>query len=303
MFLTSLFTAKRAIWAAVWLSILFSGMARAQEIPFDAFGNGGEYVPKSEKQVTWTSVLSEIPGDYADFFKSFTSKKQLLTLTKVAILTGALTKFDQPTWNFSHNFANRDNINRNLCHDLVEIGDGKYHALAAAAFIGTGLATGNERTLRVGHDILESLIASGLLVQTFKRISGRESPAADDHDSRQWHIFPNLGEYQKHQTKFYAFPSGHITTTVSTLTVIVNSYPEYKWLKPASYAVVAGVGFGLMSRDMHWISDYPLAVLVGYTIGTIVTGDNKLEISERKSIKMMPFVNAKTFGTQIYYEF
>lgn len=62
-------------------------------------------------------------------------------------------------------------------------------------------------------------------------------------------------------------PSGHMATYIAALTVITTNYPNVKWLKPVGYTMAGVMAFQMMSSRVHWASDYPFAILMGYVIG------------------------------------
>ncbi len=81
---------------------------------------------------------------------------------------------------------------------------------------------------------------------------------------------PSIKEYQKNQPKYYSFPSGHLSTATAVVTVIANNYPDIKWIKPLGYSLLGILGFSLVNEGMHWYSDFPLAFLLGYSLGNII---------------------------------
>ena len=91
----------------------------------------------------------------------------------------------------------------------------------------------------------------------------------------KWRPFPSLGEYQKNTPNYDAFPSGHLATMMTTVTVLADDYPEKKWIKPLGYTLIGLTGFAMMNTEVHWAGDYPLALAVGYLNGKIITGRHK----------------------------
>ncbi len=57
------------------------------------------------------------------------------------------------------------------------------------------------------------------------------------------------------------------TAAIVTITVIAINYPEIKWIKPVGYTLMGIMAFEMMSSKVHWASDYPLALLLGYVVG------------------------------------
>jgi hypothetical protein len=188
-----------------------------------------------------------------------------------ALLTGALLLTDHTTYSATRSFTDNNPSLRKAAGFMVHLGDGNVHIGVAAAFGLYGFIGSDSRALRVASQTVEALLATGITVQVFKRISGRESPEMASIPSGKWRPFPNLGQYQKHQPRYYSFPSGHIATTAATLTVIAENYPEQTWIRPVGYAILAGVGFGLVNVKYHWYSDLPLGLLLGHTFGMIAS--------------------------------
>jgi membrane-associated phospholipid phosphatase len=116
---------------------------------------------------------------------------------------------------------------------------------------------------------VEAFLATGITVQLLKRITGRQSPAAATHLTGRWKFLPRMQQYAKHPTSYYAFPSGHISTAMATLTVVADNYPDQNWLKPVGYTLVGALGTGLVAKGMHWYSDLPLGIAVGYVFGKV----------------------------------
>ena len=145
----------------------------------------------------------------------------------------------------------------------------------SAGFITYGLLKKDYRAQATASELIESLALSGVYVQTIKRITGRESPfiaRENGNSGGDWNPFPSFGAYAKNTSNYDAVPSGHLTTIMSALTIITTNYPEYKWIKPVGYSIIGAMCFQMLQSEVHWVSDYPLAILLGYFVGkTIAT--------------------------------
>lgn len=255
----------------------------------------------------WHQMFTRIPEDYYQFFKTSFSSSALTTAAGLAALTGIFMIIDKPVGTWSHSLVHKSAGYSRLAGFMVETGDGKYHFLLAGALSLYGLSAGDTRALRTASNLAEGILVSGIAVQLLKRITGRQSPEASSFDPGEWRLFPNPLKYQKNQPKYYAFPSGHIATATLTVTVLANSYPEIKWIRPVGYALIGGLGLGLMSKGMHWISDLPLGMLLGYTFGNIVAPDMGVYGSSkdpRKSgISVVPFYSPSLCSLTLVYSF
>jgi membrane-associated phospholipid phosphatase len=227
------------------------------------------------KKITWYSMFTDIPYDYYNFYKECKSEKEIPSLVTLAILTGSFMTVDQNGWNFQHKLITKYSVDQKISNFSVGFGNGEYQLLAGALFASTGLIFKDETAIRTGSNVVEAVVSTGLLVQLFKRITGRESPSAATQKGGDWDFVPSIKEYQKNQPAYYSFPSGHLATATAVLIVIANNYPNEKWIKPVGYPLLGALGFSLVSKGMHWYSDLPLAYYLGYSLGNIIAPERK----------------------------
>jgi len=173
--------------------------------------------------------------------------------------------------------VNAMEIPDNLNSTFYYLGEGWGSMLIAGGLYGYGLIASDYRALQTTSQITESIFALGLTTQFLKRITGRQSPframeMQNPVPGGDWHPFPNPAKYQKKVSNFDAFPSGHLATAMATLTVLASNYPDNKYIKPVGYSLIGILGFSMLNNGVHWISDYPLGIAIGYTCGKIVSG-------------------------------
>jgi hypothetical protein len=58
-----------------------------------------------------------------------------------------------------------------------------------------------------------------------------------------------------------------MATAMVTVTVLAEDFPEYRLIRPIGYGLMGLLGFQMMNNDVHWASDYPLAIAIGYGLG------------------------------------
>ena len=78
-------------------------------------------------------------------------------------------------------------------------------------------------------------------------------------------------------------PSGHLTTAMSALTVIAENYPDYKWIKPVGYTALGLMCYEMMQSKVHWASDYPIALFVGYITGKTIANRRITKIRKEET--------------------
>ncbi|MBA4320784.1 MAG: hypothetical protein C0412_20530, partial [Flavobacterium sp.] len=90
------------------------------------------------------------------------------------------------------------------------------------------------------------------------------------------------------------------------LTVISENYPEAKWLEPVSYGILGLLGISLVAHDMHWYSDLPLGIAIGYSFGKIISKRYTIEdenVLSKKKISIMPSIANGNYSISISYSF
>lgn len=256
----------------------------------------------------WHEFISNIPGDYANFLDiTFRSNKIPLYLG-TSIATGILIATDDWSWRESDRWYKGSNAVKSVSDFFVEMGDGKTQFGLAASFAAYGLIAGDNKALRTGSQIVQAVLASGFVVQIFKHITGRESPFVSTAPGGKWIFFPNQIDYHKRVPHYDAYPSGHLTTSIATVVVIAENYPNQEWIKPVGYLLSAGVAIGMVNSGIHWYSDYPLAIILGYTFGMLashpeglqdILGDENVE----KGWNLSPALQANGISLNLRYNF
>jgi membrane-associated phospholipid phosphatase len=176
------------------------------------------------------------------------------------------------------------------------IGNGTVVILISAGFGTYGLLKNDFRAQSTSLQLLESIAQSGLFAQSIKRITGRESPFITDRAGREhsyWQFMPSFSAYQKHTSNYDAMPSGHLTTAVAALTVITENYPEKVWIKPVGYTLLGLMCFEMLQSKVHWVSDYPIAIFLGYLIGKNISKSRIIKAQNSENTHNISKINFK----------
>jgi hypothetical protein len=64
-----------------------------------------------------------------------------------------------------------------------------------------------------------------------------------------------------------------------TITVLADNYPEYSLIRPIGYTLMGLLGFQMMNNGVHWASDYPLALAIGYGLGKVAVSHGRKVVS------------------------
>ncbi len=229
-------------------------------------------------------MITNLPRDWRDWAVDNVQLRYWPQISLIAASTAVMIVYDNQLWQPFLKEYNRNNTFHNASDLFVDMGDGRFQFGLAGVAAGYGLLTGDKRALRTASQICEVILAAGGVVQLLKHVTGRESPVdITTNPTGRWDWFPNQIDYLYHTSHYDAFPSGHLTTALATLTVIANNYPEQAWIRPVGYAACAGLAIGLVAQSIHWWSDYPLAIALGIGFGDLVSPNPQGDVSVTES--------------------
>lgn len=151
---------------------------------------------------------------------------------------------------------------------LYFMGDGFIPVGLSLGMIGTGYFGEKTRAWNTGVEMANGLIVGGLFDQVVKHVVGRQSPSRASVDRGAVRPFPNIKKYSQDTAAYDAMPSGHIMSATIMFTVLEEEYPEYNYIfYPAEVAWLGILGFGMVNVAVHWASDYPMGIAMGYLFG------------------------------------
>jgi hypothetical protein len=250
--------------------------------------------------------INRLPKDFASMGTSFVQKDNLIFFGASVATTAALVPIDQKLIDESRNFGEQigfeENhtysdagkmVPKNISSGIYNLGNGFNMILISGGLLTYGLLKDDYRAIQTSSEIGEGLIASGVFVQTIKRITGRESPFIAEKNGNpggDWNPFPSFTAYGKNTPYYDAMPSGHLTTIMTTFVIVSENYKEVKWIKPLGYGIMGALCFEMAQSKVHWYSDYPLAVFMGYIVGKNIV---KNRIVEKKTMKIGEKYNFK----------
>ena len=225
--------------------------------------------PLQQPPIKWHSMITNIPGDWKQYYTLKFQIDRIPEFVGLSVLTAGLLVTDQATYEVSDRWYKNSQTVSDVSDFFVSLGDGKSQFALGGIFAAYGLLKDDDRALRTGSQIVQAVLSSGAVVQLLKHVTGRESPFTRTSPAGTWRFFPNQIDYLKHVPAYDAFPSGHICTALATVIVIAENYPETTWIRPVGYVVSGLVGVGMVNRGIHWYSDYPLGLAIGYAFGMI----------------------------------
>lgn len=255
------------------------------------------------KRTNFWQIFKYIPNDLYKFGKFTVQKENLKWDALVIGSTAMIIPFDQQLleyadplgeklggWNedsqFKKAFGVFNIIPQNIPSAVYYVGNGGTTMLLSGIFYTIGKLNNNDlRAINTSNELIECLFSVGITTQTIKRITGRQSPVRaipDGNDGGNWQLFPSFGSYQSNTPNYDAMPSGHMATFMATVTIISTNYPEIKWIKPVGYSLASLLAFNMVSGKVHWTSDYPIGIFIGYVMGKNIANRRIIKIKKEK---------------------
>lgn len=258
--------------------------------------------------------ITRLPSDFSSYCKQTFTKKNSWKIGAMIGGTAILVWLDQPIIDASQSLGNAIGIKgtahqktifepsikvgntllklpfslpQDLNSSMYFIGDGWTHAGFLIGFWCYGKISRDNRALQTAAEIGESMLLAGITTQVLKHLTGRQSPLkvvdTKANPGGIWHLFPNQATYAKNVPNYDAFPSGHLATAMATFTVIAENYPEYKFIKPVGYTLLTALSFAMLNNGVHWISDYPLSIAMGYSFAKIAISHDRIIKKHQKN--------------------
>ena len=249
--------------------------------------------------------IKNIPPDISEYTKQALCYKNARNIAAMTLGTGLLIYYDDRLLDVSNNIREQVGWSKQLDWYMEHIGDGYLQLYVSSSLIGYGFYKKDNRALQSASQIFESVFASGVLVQLFKHVTGRESPFVATTPTGRWRPFPNQVDYHNHVPSYDAFPSGHVSTITAMVVVLSENYPEHTFIKPLGCLAIALNGLGMMNTGVHWMSDYPLGIALGYGLAKIAVKRGRVSKKNnniKNSFSMFPSINHRgNVGFSINY--
>lgn len=170
-------------------------------------------------------------------------------------------------------------------------GDGWLHSGIAGGFLGVGHFSGDNKAFNTGIMLVHGMMISTIFNQILKRSFGREMPQVRTRERGAWRPFPSIKEYGKNTPKYDAMPTGHAMTLTHTIVVIGEQYPEASpYVYSVGGAMLVALCYQMINNGVHWASDYPLGIAMGYLFGKISSrmGKPQTEGAEASNWTLFP---------------
>ncbi len=236
----------------------------------------------------WFHALTDAPAALGGSAREAVRVRHLPTLVAVAASTAALITADEPVLAETRRLGRRVGLPQNhpsanlrvgpfkqpfpttLGSGLYFLGDGMTSMFLAGGFALRGTLADDMRARRTASEVVEALLVSGTVTQVLTHVAGRQTPSEATVPRGRWRPFPKLSDYSANVPAYDAFPSGHLASTMATLSVVALNYPEHKFIWPVSATAMGVLSFTMVNNGVHWASDYPLALAIGGVVGKVV---------------------------------
>lgn len=262
---------------------------------------------QSEERLELLDIFKKVPQTSIYTFKTSFSKESLPGWGAIIGSTAILYYYDEKLFRGSEQIGrdlgigNKDNTKPVVSmggQDLLRLpsdtgsflyflGDGWMHMAIAGSIMGYGYAKDRSYEVNTGIILVHGMLVSTIFNQALKRSFGRESPNVKTKERGAWRPFPSFNEYNKKTAEHDAMPSGHVMTATLTFTILAERYPDQK---VPIYSVggvwISALMFQMQNNGVHWASDYPLGIAMGWVIGkasTKIVANKNLSPEEKET--------------------
>lgn len=260
--------------------------------------------------------ITTAPKNYWQFLKSSvpsSANQNLAGWSAFLISTGVFMVFDEEILKFIQTtgrqlgFGNKEKTRKtlNIGDDsliyaptdlpsaIFFLGDGWTSLGLGSAFLTSGLITKDPRTLQTSSQLFQGLLLTGFSIQILKRATGRETPNSKTQAGGTWRPFRDLKAYHDNKSRYDSYPSAHVATAMSAFTIVSQNYPDYYFIKPLGYSLMALISFQAVNYGYHWASDIPLSLAMGHMIGKTIVDNGRKENTNHTSSSLLPFFGSE----------
>lgn len=256
---------------------------------------------RADDKLSLTDTVTEIPSSAKTFLVESFSKDSLPSWGLILGSTALTFHYDEEIFAESQRFGrklgigNDDNTKTVFAlsgHPILRLptdtgsvmyffGDGWLHSWIASGFLGIGHFSNNNKAFNTGVMLVHGMMVSTIFNQILKRSFGRETPVVKSRERGAWRPFPSIKEYGKKTPYYDAMPSGHVMTLTHTMVVVSEQYPDSApWVYSVGSAMLVALSYQMINNGVHWASDYPLGIAMGYLFGKISSRMGKPEAPE-----------------------
>jgi membrane-associated phospholipid phosphatase len=209
-------------------------------------------------------------------------------------LTAVMFQYDQHIYDDLLRWKMNNPLVKKISPVITSLGDGKFSIGLFGGFVGYGLIFKDAKAWEVGKIGIESFLLTGITVQIFKNLCGRERPSVATCNGGFWHgPFSYLREPNGGRgiSSFDAFPSGHTATVFAAATTISDFYTE-SWVPYTCYSLAVLTAISRITESTHWMSDCFVGAIIGYYGTKLVEKWNY----GSGSLTLLPQVNERYYG-------
>jgi hypothetical protein len=203
----------------------------------------------------------------ADSITTTSSTAIVLGVAGATATTALLIHYDQDIYDEIHGWRENNVAVQKVSPVITKMGDGLFSLGLFGGFTGYGLIFKDKKSVEVGKIGVESFLLTGISIQLFKQLCGRERPSDATRPGGFWHgpfaYFDKQRKGNRGMAAFDAFPSGHTLTAFAAATTLSDFYTA-PWVSYTSYSVASLVGISRVMERTHWLSDCFVGAIIGH---------------------------------------
>ena len=218
------------------------------------------------------------------------------------ILTTVMFQYDQQIYDELYRWKMDNSAVKKVSPMITNLGDGSFSLGLFGGFAGYGLFFKDPKAVEVGKIGIESFLLTGISIQLFKHLCGRERPSDATRPGGFWHgpfaYFDKQKRGNRGLAAYDAFPSGHTTTVFAAATTLSDFYTE-PWVSYTCYSLASIVAISRVMESTHWLSDCFVGAIIGH-YGTRLV--EKLNYGS-SGVTLLPQADERHYGLLLSIKF
>ena len=211
--------------------------------------------------------------------------------------TGILIANDEGIYENFKTYQRQNSWVDKVSPKVTMLGDWGIDCGIAGLFLLSGVIFKDKKAGNTGLMALETLLHTGLLVQVFKHLAGRQRPDVEGGQDYWFGPGAIFNRYSEgYFSRYDSFPSGHTISVWGLATVIAENYKNRFWVPLTCYGLATAVGLSRLTEDAHWFSDVFVGAVLGYAIGKMVVRN------QNRRLQFAPAVSPGGMGLSVSYQ-
>lgn len=228
---------------------------------------------------------------------AWVTKREALGLGLSIVATIAVAPLDKPVASEFQETRWQENEPLHSAAQALAFAGGPGPFLLGAGFFAVGKIGGSPPLATAGVHVTEAVLLAAAINGLGKGFAGRALPGVKTAEN-----FEFGRGFHKGNGGFVSFPSGHTAAAFAMASALTGEASTWnsaaaRYVGPFAYATATGIAVARLYQHVHWVSDLPLAAVIGTWSGLTIEGRaHASTASRRRRTAVARVLTAATLG-------